>query len=100
MRACEQGLRPSVRSTLMIGAAGAAVTFGSATAIADSSDANPPPPINKYLPYTQIGGTSGDSMSTGGVTLFIPAWQALNQLLFIKVGGDLQSSEGSFSTVG
>jgi hypothetical protein len=100
MRACDQGLRPSVRSTMMIGAAGAAVTFGSATAIADSTNAKPPPAINKYLPYTQIGGTSGDSMSTGGITLFIPAWQALNQLLFIKVGGDLQSSEGSFSTFG
>ncbi|HEY5237714.1 MAG TPA: inverse autotransporter beta domain-containing protein, partial [Rhizomicrobium sp.] len=97
MRASE--LRPSVKSGLMIGAAGAAVTFGATGAFGDSTS-TPPPSIHKYLPYTQIGGTSGDSMSTGDVTLFIPAWQALNQLLFIKVGGDLASGEGNFSTFG
>jgi hypothetical protein len=98
MRASE--LRPTVKSGLMIGAAGAAVTFGASGALGDSSSTQPPPSIHKYLPYTQIGGTSGDSMSTGDVTLFIPAWQALNQLLFIKVGGDLASGEGNFSTFG
>ncbi|HSZ75100.1 MAG TPA: inverse autotransporter beta domain-containing protein, partial [Rhizomicrobium sp.] len=97
MRAYE--LRPSVKSSLMIGAAGAAVTFGSATAFGDDA-AKPPPSINKYLPYVQVGGTSGDSMSTGGVTMFIPAWQAFNQLLYVKLGGNDSGDDGNFGSIG
>src|ERR1700684_2033912 len=97
MRAYE--LRPSIRSSLMIGAAGAAVTFGSATAFGDDA-AKPPPSINKYRPYVQVGGTSGDSMATGGVTMFIPAWQAFNQLLYVKIGGSDSGDDGNFGSLG
>lgn len=82
----------------MVGAAGVAATAGATAAFAD--DAKPPPKFSKFLPYAQVGSREGDSRSTGNVTLFMPAMQALNKLLYLKMGGELQTSNGRFEQIG
>ncbi len=83
----------------MVGAAGVAATAGASGAFA-ADDVKPPPKFSKFLPYAQIGSREGDSQSTGNVTLFMPAMQALNKLLYVKLGGELQTSNGRFEQIG
>ncbi len=93
------GMRPSLKSSLLVGAAGVAASVGATGAFA-ADDATPPPKFSKFLPYAQVGSREGDSQSTGNVTLFMPAMQALNKLLYLKLGGELQTSNGRFEQIG
>jgi len=107
------GQRLQLKSKLLVGAAG--VTAAAMSTAAFAADAAPPAadagattpapasvaapaaapaqamtPIDppKWLPYVDIGGGVGSGFAIGRATAFVPFWQDLDSLAFVRFGAD------------
>lgn len=80
------------RSTLMIGAAGLAAA-GVSTAAAAADSPAPAADAPKWLPSASVGGQVGDGVSGAKVDLFVPVWQDLDSLLFVRLGVGTQTRD-------
>lgn len=88
------------RTRLMIGAAGLAAAGVGSTAVAAPAAPATPAPSPKWLPYASVGAHGGDSQTGAQVELFVPVWQDLNSLLFVRFGAGTQTHNpeiGNFS---
>jgi hypothetical protein len=118
------GQRLQLKSKLLAGAAGmtaaamstAAFAADAAPPAADKAPATPAPapvtapaatpaqamkPIDppKWLPYIDIGGGVGSGFAIGRATAFVPFWQDLDSLMFVRFGAatGARRSDGDFN---
>lgn len=111
------GQRKHMKSKLLVGAAGmTAAAMSSAAFAADApplaKDTSPAPtpvaapaaapapamaPIDppKWLPYVDIGGGAGSGFAIGRANAFVPVWQDLDSLLFVRFGAATTSRYNS-----
>ena len=87
-----------VKSKLMIGAAGLAAAGVSTAAVA--AGAAPAAAADKWLPYASVGGQVGDQVTGAQVHLFVPVWQDLNSLLFVRLGIGTQTRDKEVANFG
>ena len=97
--------RPQLKSNLLAGAAGLAAAAMSTAAFADAAPASgapssPPADPPKWLPSVDIGGAIGDSFTAGRIDAFVPAWQDLDSMLFVRVGFDTLTKESENYNLG
>ncbi|HSM96466.1 MAG TPA: inverse autotransporter beta domain-containing protein, partial [Rhizomicrobium sp.] len=118
------GQRLQLKSKLLAGAAG--MTAAALSTAAFAADAAPPPaadasaapapapvaapaatpaqamtPIDppKWLPYVDISGGAGSGFAIGRANAFVPFWQDLDSLAFVRFGADtgVRHSNGDFN---
>lgn len=118
------GQRLQLKSKLLIGAASMTAAAMSTAAFAadaappstaDASTAPAPAPVAapaatpaqsmtpidppKWLPYVDIGGGVGSGFAIGRANAFVPVWQDLDSLMFVRFGADTgrRHSDGDFN---
>lgn len=94
MRQSEPGQRAALKTTLLLGVAGAAAA-ASGAAYADTPTAAPADQ-DKWLPYADIGGGFGSGMTAGKIDVFVPAWQDLDSLVFLNLGVGTETRANQF----
>ncbi|HEY2033629.1 MAG TPA: inverse autotransporter beta domain-containing protein [Rhizomicrobium sp.] len=117
------GQRLQLKSKLLVGAAGMTAVAMSTAAFA--ADAAPPPsadasnapapvaapaatpaqamaPIDppKWLPYVDIGGGVGSGFTIGRVNAFVPFWQDIDSLAFVRFGANTRTHYSNNFNIG
>ena len=90
------------KSGLMVGAAGLAAAGVSTAAVAAGTAAGSTAPKDsaKWLPYASVGGGVGDATAGAQANLFVPVWQDLDSLLFVRLGVGTQTRDNQIANFG
>ena len=90
------------KSSLMVGAAGLAVAGVSTAAVAAGAAAATSAPSDgaKWLPYASVGASVGDATTGAQGNLFVPVWQDLDSLLFVRLGVGTQTRDNMVTNFG
>ncbi len=85
------------KSKLLIGAASLAAAGVSTAAAAGAAPTDSP---DKWLPYATVGGQVGDQVTGAQVHMFVPVWQDLDSLLFVRFGAGTQTRDHEIANFG
>lgn len=90
------------KSSLMVGAAGLAAAGVSTAAVAAGAAAGTSAPSDgaKWLPYASVGAGVGDATTGAQGNLFVPVWQDLDSLLFVRLGVGTQTRDNMVTNFG
>lgn len=117
------GQRLQLKSKLLAGAAGmTAAAMGTAAFAADAASptgadasaapapiaAPAAPPVQtmtpiappKWLPYVDIGGGVGSGFTIGRANAFVPVWQDVDSLMFVRFGADTRTRYNNNFNIG